>query len=376
MCQRARDVAPHLATMYLSKATDADWAYPSTEPTASGFLDVTDGHSIHWQEYGHLEGEPVLCLHGGPGGGLDTEVCRFFDPQRFRVLTFDQRGCGKSTPSASDDDAKAALTNNTTSCLIEDIEKLRAHRGITGKMHVFGGSWGSTLSLVYAIAHPENVLSLLLRGIFLCRRKDLDFFYQGNAATYAQDPLDTSIPGSYMFFPDEWAQYVQVIPEDERHDMIAAYDRLFSRTPANEAELQQQIEAARAWSTWEGLTSNVSIDTSKANPYADTRFAKAFARIENHYFINGAFLGGAGQANRSQNFILEQAHRLASIPTYIVHGRYDMVCPLFQAEELVAALHQAGNQDVHLVRTPAGHSMTERENCLALTDIIAKLPVP
>ncbi|HEY4372471.1 MAG TPA: prolyl aminopeptidase, partial [Burkholderiales bacterium] len=353
---------------YNSKATEADWKYPSTTAYASGHLDVQSaGHQIHWAEYGNPQGEPVLFVHGGPGGGTSAFMARYFNPARYRVVLFDQRGCGKSTPSATADDAGPALTDNTTAHLIADIEKLRAHRNIAGQMHVFGGSWGSTLSLAYAIAHPENVRTLILRGIFLCRRKDIDFFYQGNAATYEDDPSDTRIPGTYLNFPEAWGDFVKVIPRAERHDMVAAYDRIFSRKPANDAELKQQVEAARAWSVWEGLTSYLAQDASKPGNFADTSFAKAFARIENHYFMNGAFLGGkSGEANRENNYLLENAAVLKDIPVHIVHGRFDVVCPLFQAEELVAALTKAGNTRIDYRRTPAGHSMTERENCLAL----------
>jgi len=363
--------------MYLSKVTPADWKYEQTEPIASGHLDVhSEGHQIYWAEYGNPDGEPVMCVHGGPGGGSDAYMARFFAPRRYRVLVFDQRGCGKSRPSASDDDARPALRANTTADLIEDMNKLREHRGITSKMHLFGGSWGSTLSLAYAIAHPEHVSRLILRGIFLCRKKDLDFFYQGNAAVYEQDPLDTSLPGSYQLYPEAWEEYVRVIPPKERHDMIRAYDAVFSREPRNDADLQYQIRAAQAWAGWEGRTSYLSLDASKSNDYEEAKFAKAFARIENYYFINGSFLGGTGEVNRQQNYILAHVERLKGIPIHIVHGRYDMVCPMFQAEELVAALRQVGHTDVDYRRTPAGHSMLERENCQVLTDILDHLPSP
>lgn len=361
---------------YNSKATEADWKYPSATAYASGLLDLqSSGHQLAWTEYGNPQGEPVMFVHGGPGGGTSAFMARYFNPARYRVILFDQRGCGKSTPSATADDAAPALKDNDTAHLIEDINKLRAHRGISGKMHVFGGSWGSTLSLAYAIAHPENVRTLILRGIFLCRRKDIDFFYQGNAATYEDDPSDTRIPGTYMNYPEAWGDFVKVIPKEERRDMVAAYDRIFSRKPGNQAELQQQIAAARAWSVWEGLTSYLAQDTSKLGNFAETNFAKAFARIENHYFMNGAFLGGkSGEANRENNYLLENIAALKDIPVHIVHGRFDVVCPLFQAEELVAALKAAGNTRIDYRRTPAGHSMTERENCLALTDIMDGLP--
>lgn len=362
---------------YSSKAIEADWKYKPSSPYASGELDVQSpaGHQIHWEEYGNPQGEPVLFVHGGPGGGTSAFMARYFDPRRFRVILFDQRGCGKSMPSAKDDDAAPALADNTTAHLIGDINQLRAHRGISGKAHVFGGSWGSTLSLAYAIEYPQYVETLILRGIFLCRRKDIDFFYQGNAATFEQAPGDTSVPGTYMTYPEAWADFVKVIPPAERHDMVAAYARIFSAKPQSEAELAQQVAAARAWSIWEGMTSHLAQDLSDSGKFADAKFAKAFARIENHYFINGAFLGGgAGEKNRDNNYLLENAAKLRDIPVHIVHGRFDVVCPLFQADDLAAALRGAGNNRVEYRRTPAGHSMTERENCLALTEIMDALP--
>jgi len=362
--------------VYRSKATEADWRYGKSVPNLSGHLDVASpaGHKIYWEEHGNPKGEPVLFVHGGPGGGTAPFMARYFDPARYRVILFDQRGCGKSTPSAADDNAQPALTDNTTAHLIEDIDKLREDRGITGRAHVFGGSWGSTLSLAYAIAHPENVQTLILRGIFLCRRKDIDYFYQGNAATFEQQPDDTRLPGTYMMFPEAWGDFVRVIPQAERGDMVAAYDRIFSSAPKDEAELHRQVAAARAWSVWEGMTSYLAQDVSDAGRFADAAFAKAFARIENHYFMNGAFLGGAGAGNRDNNYLIENAARLRDIPVHIVHGRFDVVCPMFQADELVAALQKAGNTRIDYRRTPAGHSMTERENCLALTDIMDGLP--
>lgn len=360
--------------MYLSKATDADWKYPQTEPYATGFMDVQGGtHRVFWAEYGTPDGEPVMCVHGGPGGGSNAYVARFFDPSRYRVLMFDQRGCGKSWPSASSDDPAAALTNNTTAHSIDDMNQLRTHRQITTPMHVFGGSWGSTLSLAYAIAHPENVRTLILRGIFLCRRKDLDYFYQGNAVDYATEPLNTVLSGAYLQYPEAWKTYVTQIPEAERGDMIAAYHNLFTMQPTTAEQVARQNDAVCAWSGWEGSTSYLAPDPAKPNAYEELTFAKAFAMIENHYFINGAFLGGEGEANRSQNYILEHVDRLVGIPIYIVHGRFDNVCPMFQADELVKALEQARHKHIDYRRTPAGHSMTERENCHALTDILDHL---
>jgi proline iminopeptidase len=366
---------------YRSKATEADWHHPASTAYASGMLDTgsTAGHRLYWEEHGNPEGEPVLFVHGGPGGGCAPFMARYFDPKRYRIVLFDQRGCGRSTPNASDNDASAALTDNTTAHLIADMEKLREERKLTAgrykKMHVFGGSWGSTLSLAYAIAHPAQVATLILRGIFLCRRKDIDYFYQGNAAVYAQDPANTDFPGAYLNFPEAWGEFVNVIPPGERHDMVAAYARIFAGKPDSEQAVATQTAAARAWSVWEGMTSYLAQDVSDASRFADAKFAKAFARIENHYFMNGAFLGGkSGEANRDNNYLLDNIARVAGIPVHIVHGRFDVVCPMFQADDLAAALKKAGNSQVEYRRTPAGHSMTERENCIALSEIMDGLP--
>ncbi|MDB5490655.1 MAG: proline iminopeptidase [Micavibrio sp.] len=356
--------------VYNSKVSEADWVYrPALR--ASGILDLDSpaGHRMYWEEYGREDGDPVLFIHGGPGGGTARVMANFFDPERYRIILFDQRGCGKSTPSAMDDDARPALADNTTGHLIDDINLLRRARGITGKMHILGGSWGSTLALAYALKHPGLVEHLILRGIFLCRRQDLDFFYQGNAATYAANAADTTLPGTYMFYPEAWKDFVAVIPPEERHDMVAAYARIFASDPANENERDHQIEAARAWSVWEGITSNLAQDVSDVGKFSDPGFAKAFARIENHYFMNGVFLG-----DRDQNYILENAETLKDIPVSIVHGRYDLVCPLFGADALVAALGGAGNKKIDYRKPPAGHSMFERENYLALVDIMDHLP--
>jgi proline iminopeptidase len=362
---------------YSSKLVEADWKYPASTPHADGHLDLQSpaGHRMYWAEHGNPQGEPVLVVHGGPGGGCGPFMARYFDPRRYRIILFDQRGCGKSTPSATDNDAGPALAENTTAYLIADINRLRADRGIAGKAHVFGGSWGSTLSLAYAIEYPQNVQTLILRGIFLCRRKDIDFFYQGNAATFEQAPGDTRLPGTYMSFPEAWAGFVKVIPAAQRRDMVAAYAQIFSAQAQSPAELAQQVEAARAWSIWEGTTSFLAQNVSDLGKFAEADFAKAFARIENHYFMNGAFLGGgAGEPNRDNNYLLDHAGRLTSIPVHIVHGRYDVVCPMFQADELVAALRRAGHERIDYRRTPAGHSMTERENCIALTEVMDGLP--
>jgi proline iminopeptidase len=215
---------------------------------------------------------------------------------------------------------------------------------------------------------------LILRGIFLCRRKDLDFFYQGNAATYAEDAYDTRIPGTYQCYPEAWQRFVEVIPEDQRGDMVEAYARIFALRPRDEAERALQTRAAVAWSVWEGTTSYLAQDLSDLQRFADADFARTFARIENHYFMNGAFLGGRGEGNRDQNYLLENVGRIAHLPVHIVHGRYDLVCPMFQAEELVRALRAAGARDIDYRLTAAGHSMRERENQRELTNIMDALP--
>lgn len=361
---------------YISSVNENEWPYPKAEPYESGHLEVSAAplHRIYWECYGKKDGEPVLFVHGGPGGGTAPVMARFFDPGRYRVILFDQRGCGKSTPSAADPDPSPALADNTTGHLITDIIKLRGHLGITGRMHVFGGSWGSTLSLAYAIAHPETVQTLILRGIFLCRRKDLDFFYQGNAALYEKTPDDISIPGAYLCYPEAWRSYVEIIPPDERGDMVKAYARRFAMKPQTPADEDVATKVATAWSVWEGATSYLAPDTQTYASFADATFARAFARIENHYFMNGAFLGGSGEGNRDQNYLLANVARIRDIPVHVVHGRYDQVCPLFQAEELVVALKKAGNRRVDVRIVPAAHSMMEREIQQALIHIMDHLP--
>jgi proline iminopeptidase len=361
---------------YISKLTPDEWRYPAPPLRAAGHLSVSVNprHEIHWEEYGNPAGEPVIFLHGGPGGGVQPILARFFNPERYRIVLFDQRGCGKSRPNASDHDAGPALADNTTGHSIADIQALRAQLGITGKAHVFGGSWGSTLALAYGIAHPEDVATLILRGIFLCRPKDLDYFYQGNAASYASDPYDTRLPGTYLCYPEAWKPFVEAIEPSERGDMVKAYARIFAEEPRTAEQRARQTRAALAWSVWEGATSYLAQDLSDLGKFAEPEFARAFARIENHYFMNGAFLGGTGEANRNQNFILENVGRIRDLDIRVVHGRYDQVCPMFQAEELVHALRKVGAQRVDYRLTPAGHSMQERETQRVLTEIMDTLP--
>ncbi len=352
--------------LYSSLISEADWKYPQAAPNNSGLLEVSavPQHRIYWEEYGNPTGEPVMFIHGGPGGASSPAYARFFNPARYRIILFDQRGCGKSLPHASN--SQEALLHNTTPQLIDDIIKLREHCDIHGKMHVFGGSWGSTLALAYAIAHPATVASLVLRGIFLLRKKELDYFYQGNAALYAENPQDTSLAGAYLFFPEAWRNFVEIIPPPHRHDMIKAYAEIFAGAPSD-----LQTEAAIAWSVWEGATSYLAQDLNDLGKFAEPDFAKAFARIENHYFMNGGFLGG--KSDRHQNYILQNAHLLQNIPIHIVHGRYDQVCPLYSAYDLIQALHHSGNFP-NLYLTAAGHSMMDLENHRALTHIMDTLP--
>jgi proline iminopeptidase len=294
--------------------------YPPIEPYRMGHLEVPGGHEIYWEECGNPRGKPAVFLHGGPGGGGDTRARRFFDPKRYRIVLFDQRGCGRSRPHAS-------LEHNTTWHLVEDIERLREHLGIE-RWLVFGGSWGSTLALAYAESHPDRATELVLRGIFMLRRRELDWFYQHGASE---------------IFPDRWEHYLAPIPPEERGDLIGAYHRrLTSPDPAIAGP------AARAWSVWEGSTSFLLTDEDAVRRFGEDNFAVAFARIECHYFVNGGFL-------RHENQLLDDLHRIRHIPAVIVQGRYDVVCPMRTAWELHRAWPEA---EFHVVPN-AGHSALE-----------------
>ncbi len=349
------------------------WKYPEPdEMTNSGRLEIPGSHhSIYWHEYGTPKGAPVMFLHGGPGGGTSPRQTRFFNPRRYRIILFDQRGCGKSTPSASDDDpkrAQQALESNTTDDLINDINLLRERLGVQGPMHVFGGSWGSTLSLAYAIRYPQNVRALILRGIFLCRKKDFDYFYQGNAATYHIDPFDSKLPGAYLFYPREWKEFVEFIAIHERHDMMGAYGKIF-RAFDNPTRLEQ---ACKVWTKWEGATSNL-IQKQDLSSFEDPKFAKTFARIENHYFTQGGFPVNTD----GQGHLLGNIQKIAHLDIYIVQGQFDQVCPRFQADELVAALEKANPSNKPVYRlTTAGHSQYDPETLKALTEIMDDLSEP
>jgi len=301
--------------------------YPEIAPYDHGTLKVDDRHTLYFEQCGNPEGKPVVLLHGGPGGGCTDKMRRFHDPAKYRIILFDQRGSGRSTPHAD-------LVDNTTWDLVADIEKLRTHLGVA-KWQVFGGSWGSTLALAYAQSHPDKVTELVLRGIFMLRRWELEWFYQ---------------EGANRLFPDAWEHYLKPIPEVERHDLISAFHRRL--TSDDEAT---RLAAARAWSVWEGATSFLHVDDDFVNSHEDPQFALAFARIENHYFVNGGFFDVEDQ-------LLRDAHRIADIPGVIVHGRYDVVCPLANAWDLVKAWPKA-----KLEITPAsGHSAFEAENVDAL----------
>ena len=337
--------------------------------TAPGFSE----HRIYWEEYGSLAGEPVIVMHGGPGAGSHSSFARFFDPRRYRVILFDQRGCGKSTPSASDDDATSALTENTTQHLIDDVLALRHELSITGKMHVFGGSWGSTLALSYAIAHPTTVQTLILRGVFLCRRADVDYFFQGNAAQFAADPLAMPVPGAYLDFPTAWRHFVDAIPPEDRGDVVKGLAKTFSAPPRTDAERARLVKAASACIAWEGSASRLNRDEN-SHGQPNQKYALTAARILIHYMINGGFLDAGREANRDNNYILDHIARLKDIPVHVVHGRYDRVCHLYQAEALVRALRNAGNNAVNYFITTAGHSSFEPETDARLRTIINELP--
>ncbi len=312
--------------------------YPPVRPYRRGWLRVSRRHEVYFEECGNPKGKPAVFLHGGPGGGTTPAMRRFFNPRRYRIVLFDQRGCGKSRPHAS-------LIENTTWDLVADIERLRRHLGIS-QWQVFGGSWGSTLALAYAQRHPRRVSELVLRGIFLVRRSELEWFYQ--------DPL-----GAGALFPDRWEDFVAPIPERERRDMMGAYyRRLTSRSATVRAR------AARAWSVWEAATSYLRAKESDISRFTDPEFAAAFARIECHYFVNRGFLKGEDQ-------LLRGVDKIRHIPAVIVQGRYDVVCPMRSAW----ALHRAWPEAQLQVIPDAGHSAFEPGNARALvaaTDAYAR----
>ena len=300
--------------------TELKSLYDPIEPFDIGRLKVSPIHELYYEQCGNPHGKPVVFLHGGPGGGISVDYRRYFDPKIYRIVLFDQRGSGKSTPHAS-------IEENTTWDLVEDIERLREHLHIT-HWQVFGGSWGSTLALAYAETHPERVRELVLRGIFLCRPSEIKWFYQ---------------EGASEIFRDVWEEYLKVIPQGERDDMVSAYHR---RLTSDDRAVR--VEAARAWSIWEGSTSKLFFDPGMIEKFADPEFALAFARIECHYFMNNAFFS-------SDNYLIENVGRIRQIPTVIVQGRYDVVCPMVSAWDLHRAWPEA---DLHII-PDAGHSISE-----------------
>ncbi len=306
--------------------------YPPIEPYNEGKLPVSSLHTIHYEQSGNPNGKPVIFLHGGPGGGITPMYRQYFDPEKWRIIIFDQRGCGQSTPYAE-------LRENTTWDLVSDIEQLREHLKIE-QWVVFGGSWGSTLALAYSQTQPERCQRLILRGIFMLRQKELRWFYQEGASN---------------IFPDAWQEYLQPIPPEERDDLISAY---YKRLTSDDHQIR--LEAARAWSVWEASTSKLfpSEDTIKRFGVED--FAVAFARIECHYFFNKGFLA-------TENQLLDNAHKISDIPGVIVQGRYDVVCPMITAWEL----HQVWPKAKFVVVGDAGHSISEpgiRDALIEATD--------
>lgn len=304
------------------------------EPYNSFMLHASELHTIYVEEVGNPEGKPVIFVHGGPGGGLEEKHRRYFDPSIWRVILFDQRGCGKSLPFGE-------IRENTTFDLIADMEKIREKLNISS-WHIFGGSWGSTLALAYAICHPERACSLMLRGVFLVRAKEISWFYQ---------------EGAHNFYPEEWEHFLAPIPVEERHDLLSAYH---SRLTSKDPEIVRQ--AAVAWSRWEGSTSKLKKDGKFIEHFGEDKFAYAFARIENHYFYNRAFF-------TQDNWILNHAHKIQDIPGVIVQGRYDMPCPPISAYDL----HKAWPKAEFLLIEEAGHSLSEPGITTALLDAVDRI---
>jgi len=296
--------------------------YDEIEPYDTGRIGVSSVHQLYYEQCGNPNGKPVVFLHGGPGAGLIPDYRRFFDRDAYRIILFEQRGAGRSIPHASLDD-------NTTWHLVQDIEQIREHFGIEQWL-VFGGSWGSTLSLAYAESHPERVRGLVLRGIFLCRPKEIRWFYEESL-------------GASAIFPDTWEQYVRIIPEVERGDMIGAYYR---RLTSDDESVR--LEAAKAWSIWEATALKLLQDQKLIDDFSEPEMALALARIECHYFVNNCFF-------KTDNYLLEHVDRIRHIPAVIVHGRYDVVCPFMSAWDL----HRAWPEAILEIIPDAGHAATE-----------------
>lgn len=295
--------------------------FPKIVPYSNEMLKVSDLHEIYLEQVGNPQGTPVVFLHGGPGGGVNEDYRRYFDPEFYRVILFDQRGAGQSTPHAE-------LNENTTWDIVEDIEKIRKHLKVD-KWIVFGGSWGSTLALAYASKHAEQIHALVLRGIFMCRPSEIHWFYQ---------------QGASQLFPDLWEKYESMIEPEKRHDMVKAYYELLTNKDA-----KLRLEAAKRWSQWEAGTSRLLYNQKAVDDFGDPHLALAFARIECHYFINNAFFD-------SDDYLLKQVDKFKHLPLWIVQGRYDVVCPAKSAWEL----HKACPKSKLKIVADAGHSMSEQ----------------
>ena len=294
--------------------------YPEIKSYNEFKLKVSNLHTLHVEESGNRNGKPVIFLHGGPGGGIEPIYRRYFNPEKWRIIIFDQRGCGQSIPHAE-------LKENTTWDLVEDIEKIREYLKID-KWVVFGGSWGSTLAMTYGITYPQVCKGLILRGIFMLRKKEINWFYQEGA--------------SYIF-PDEWEKYLEPIPKEEHHNLLSAY---YKRLTSNDSLIR--YKAANSWSFWEASTSKLIQNNKSLHHFSDQKIAEAFARIECHYFINNGFF-------ETDAWILENIKGISKIPIAIIHGRYDIVCPIKSAWELHKEIPEAS---FHIIQD-AGHSMTE-----------------
>jgi len=312
--------------------------YPPIEPYDTGFLQVSPVHRVYYEQSGNPRGKPVVFIHGGPGGGTNPRMRCFFDPAAYRIVLFDQRGCGKSTPHA-------CLEDNTTWALVDDMERIRTHLGIE-RWLLFGGSWGSSLALAYAETHPARVAGLILRGIFTLRQWELRWFYQ---------------EGASALFPDAWEDYLAPIPPSERGDLIGAYYRRLTSE-----DTRVRLAAARAWSVWEARTSHLIVDEEQVQTFDAEAFALAFARIECHYFVNRGFFASDTQ-------LLDDVPRIRHLPGVIVQGRYDVVCPMDTAWQL----HRRWPEARFVVVPDAGHAALERGTAAALiaaTDAFREAP--
>jgi proline iminopeptidase len=303
--------------------------YPSIQPYHTDHIQVSTIHRVYFEECGNPNGRPVIFLHGGPGGGIQPTYRQYFNPQKWRIILLDQRGCGKSAPFAE-------LRENSTWDLVADIETLRQHLRIE-KWAVFGGSWGSTLALAYGITYPESCTAFFLRGIFLLRKKEIDWFYQ---------------EGCSKIYPDAWEDYLKPIPPDERDDLVQAYHQRLTS-----ADAQVRRTAAKAWAIWEGSTSKLIPNDQMIEHYGEDQFAEAFARIECHYFVNKGFF-------EEDNFLLNNVHKIRHIPAIIVQGRYDVVCPCDNAWDL----HRAWPEAELKIIPDAGHSVSETGTIDALIE--------